>query len=333
MDPNTAGQDAPDSEALVKVDDLWFTTDTIIVIRAGNKIFRVSGGILAARSTVFRDMIAFPRPKGGDETDETLDGSPVVRLHDSAEDVEVFLRAIYDSSYFMPAPAPNDRPVVLAILRLSYKYDVPYLYKRALDHLAADGWYTTSHDEEISNHLRSGVPDVFDLSPMCSLQVIQAATEVSALWLLPWAYYFLSTFSSDDLLPLLEGSLVPHVGKALAAHSHLVRATVAINRLHMISCDVPQRCEPAHDSVLLELLSQVSKSHLNPLGPDTDIVAIMRAFGMCSDCCELAGAVAHTASSRFWDDLPSIFGLPPWDELHAMKNTAMGEDEGQDLED
>ncbi|KAJ7320757.1 hypothetical protein DFH08DRAFT_890153 [Mycena albidolilacea] len=106
-------------------------------------------------------------------------GAP--RLHDSAEDVEVFLRAICDSSYFMPAPAPNDRPVVLAILRLSHKYDVPYLYKRALDHLAADGWYTTSHDEESSNHLRSGVPDVFDLSPMCSLQVIQAATEVSAL--------------------------------------------------------------------------------------------------------------------------------------------------------
>jgi hypothetical protein len=95
MDPNTAGQDAPDSEALVKVHDLWFTTDTIIVIRVENKIFRVSGGILAARSTVFNDMIAFPQPKSGET--ETMDGSPVVRLHDSAEDVEAFLRAIYDS--------------------------------------------------------------------------------------------------------------------------------------------------------------------------------------------------------------------------------------------
>jgi hypothetical protein len=67
----------------------------MIVIRAENKIFHVFGGILAARSIVFRDMLAFPQPPNGDI--EQIDGSPVLRLHDSADDVEVFLRAIYDS--------------------------------------------------------------------------------------------------------------------------------------------------------------------------------------------------------------------------------------------
>ncbi|KAJ6589288.1 hypothetical protein B0H19DRAFT_886340, partial [Mycena capillaripes] len=61
-------------------------------IQAENRIFRVSGGILAARSTVFSDIIGLPQPQSGDT--EQIDGCPVVRLHDSAEDVEAFLRAI-----------------------------------------------------------------------------------------------------------------------------------------------------------------------------------------------------------------------------------------------
>jgi hypothetical protein len=235
MDPNAGGQDPPDSEALVKVDGLWFTTDTI-VIRVENKIFRVSRGILAARSTVFNDMIAFPQPNSGET--ETMDGSPVVRLHDSAEDVEAFLRAIYDSrcaptsyciinndlfhSYFLPAPASNHLSVVVGILRLSHKYGCQYLHRRALEHLHVDGWYSMAYNELGSEHLHNGIPE---FCPTHSLRVIQAATEVGALWLLPYTCYSLSTYSSKDLLPFLEGSTGPHVAKALATHTYLVRAT------------------------------------------------------------------------------------------------------------
>jgi hypothetical protein len=81
-------------ETLTRVGDLWFSKD-MIVIRAENKIFHVFGGILAAKSIVFRDMLAFPQPSNGGI--EQIDGSLVVRLHDSADDVEAFLRAIYDS--------------------------------------------------------------------------------------------------------------------------------------------------------------------------------------------------------------------------------------------
>ncbi|KAJ7159379.1 hypothetical protein C8R43DRAFT_881836 [Mycena crocata] len=103
-----------------------------IVIRAETKIFQVSRAILAARSTVFRDMIAFPQPTSGDVE--------ISELHDSAADVEVFLRAIFDSSFFMPAPEPIELSVVLGILRLSHKYDVQYLFRRALQHLAEGEW-------------------------------------------------------------------------------------------------------------------------------------------------------------------------------------------------
>ncbi|KAJ7901177.1 hypothetical protein B0H14DRAFT_3123697 [Mycena olivaceomarginata] len=296
MDPNAEGQDAPDSEALVKVDGLWFTTDTIIVIRVENKIFRVSGGILAARSTVFNDMIAFPQPESGET--ETMDGSPVVRLHDSAEDVEAFLRAIYDSRR-----APR-------ILRLSHKYGCQYLHRRALEHLIADGWYGRNYDDDSLEHLSYGIPK---FSPAHSLWVVHAAIEVGAVWLLPYAYYVLSTYSSAELLPLLEGSMGSHVGKALAAHTHLVRATRA--------CDTPERCNPARSAALANLLRKLSDPELNPI-PSTVVQIVMddlESLGACSVCRETPKKQVHEAASAFWDELPSIFGLPPWDTLHAMK--------------
>jgi hypothetical protein len=83
-----------DQESLHQVDGLWFSNDTL-VIRAENSIFRVSKSILAARSSVFEAMFEFPQSTS--DGDRMMDGSQVVRLHDSAAEVESFLRAIFDS--------------------------------------------------------------------------------------------------------------------------------------------------------------------------------------------------------------------------------------------
>ena len=79
-----------------RVDDLWFE-DGSLIIKAEEKLFRVSKCLLAARSIVFKDMLSFPPVPDGEM--ELIDGIPVVTLSDSAKDVEVFLRAILDSRY------------------------------------------------------------------------------------------------------------------------------------------------------------------------------------------------------------------------------------------
>jgi hypothetical protein len=79
-----------------RVDDLWFE-DGSLVIKAEEKLFRISKCLLAARSTVFKDMLSLPPIPDGEM--ELIDGTPVVILPDSAKDVEVFLRAIMDSRY------------------------------------------------------------------------------------------------------------------------------------------------------------------------------------------------------------------------------------------
>ncbi|KAJ7606080.1 hypothetical protein FB45DRAFT_1140238 [Roridomyces roridus] len=111
--------------------DLWFPEGGL-VIQAGSRIFHVTGSILAARSSVFKDMLAIPQP----ESQAMIEGCPLVVLHDSAEDTEHFLKAIFDSSFFERPPVPTPFPVGEGILRLSTKYDVGYLRLRALLHLA-----------------------------------------------------------------------------------------------------------------------------------------------------------------------------------------------------
>jgi hypothetical protein len=86
-----------DFDSLRKADDLWFSTD-VVIIRAETRIFRVFAAILKARSSVFADMFSLPQPSEFADT-ETMDGHPVITLHDKPEDVEVFLKAIFDSRF------------------------------------------------------------------------------------------------------------------------------------------------------------------------------------------------------------------------------------------
>jgi hypothetical protein len=77
----------------VRSPDVWYDDGTL-VIRAENTLFRVSRGILASQSDVFKDMVSVPQPPSTDA--ETFEGCAVVYVHDTAEDMERFLRTILD---------------------------------------------------------------------------------------------------------------------------------------------------------------------------------------------------------------------------------------------
>ncbi|KAJ7504861.1 hypothetical protein B0H11DRAFT_1979671 [Mycena galericulata] len=316
-----------ESQNLRRVDDLWFTRDTI-VIRAESTIFQVSRSILAARSAVFRDMIAFPQPVSDDT--ELIDGSPVVRLHDSASDVEVFLRAIFDSNYFLPAPSPVEFSVVLGILRLSHKYDVEFLYRRALQHLITDGWYTVEFDDpDPSRHI------VRNHDIQQPLSLIAVSHEIGTLWLLPWAYHAaLSSYKSADLLRFVDGPRRQHARTCLAAVPQFISASVATKQFltQDFPCAAPAYCFSVRMTSLSEFFHEARYGlQMSPFGfwdeEDWDFV---KGQGMCDACISAAKRHHREGLARFWQQLPIMFGLPKWEELHRMKRAAMGEDDDGD---
>ncbi|KAJ7820316.1 hypothetical protein B0H14DRAFT_3472391 [Mycena olivaceomarginata] len=159
----------------------------------------------------------------------------------------------------MPAPAPLQLSIALGVLQLSHKYDVPYLYKHALDHLPA-GWYAETYDGGLDNHLFMEIMGQYAL-------------------------------------------------KSLAAHEQMVHGTVSIQHFLIRSepCLFAGATDPFHCAEVEEYFESLT------------------ADGLCGACLEVSRAKRLEAATGFWNELPGVFGLQPWENLRAMKQELMGE--------
>ncbi|KAJ6562964.1 hypothetical protein B0H10DRAFT_1132062 [Mycena sp. CBHHK59/15] len=168
----------------------------------------------------------------------------------------------------MPPPEPVELQAVLGILRLARKYDVPYLYRRALRHLAVP--YSNSSFGDYQNPVLLESHIVSDLRhSLRALTIIMTATEVGELWLLPIVHYLASAYTSDELLwTIPRGPDEQIVQRCIAAHVDLVRGTGAANSFLAVesgpSCTLPQHCNTIRSIYLSEslLLSTRSKARL-----------------------------------------------------------------------
>jgi hypothetical protein len=73
--------------------EIWHS-DGSIVLQADNTQFRVHWGLLALHSSFFRNMQGLPQPPN----QPSIDGCPIVALHDAVVDVEYLLKALYTPS-------------------------------------------------------------------------------------------------------------------------------------------------------------------------------------------------------------------------------------------
>ncbi|KAJ7085968.1 hypothetical protein C8R43DRAFT_1142443 [Mycena crocata] len=279
------------------VEELWFPRDTIL-IRAEDKLLQVSRAILAARSTVFGDMLAFPRPTSGSDDNEVIDGNPVVQLHDSAADVTVFLRAIFDLSYFMPSPAAVELHVVLGVLRLAHKYDVVYAYRRALQHLIEKGWYSVTFDAQaVAHHIQ------FPSSTKDIAAIAGAAAEAGAQWLLLWAYYMLSAYLLGDLT-----TLEVEIPAQMHCREQMLRAMITAQRVLTVAdtCDTIQSCDRIRMAFLASFIDEEQEMTTDEWSPEN--IRILGDSGLCNACCANVEVRARASASAFWDAVPGIFG-------------------------
>ena len=69
---------------------LWYQDGNIVLV-AQKTAFRVYKGLLAQHSSVFGGLFLLPSPRDG----ETMEGIPVVRLDDRAEDLRHILLIIF----------------------------------------------------------------------------------------------------------------------------------------------------------------------------------------------------------------------------------------------
>ncbi|KAJ6577906.1 hypothetical protein B0H19DRAFT_985476 [Mycena capillaripes] len=326
-----------------RVQELWFR-DGNLVLQAGNSRYRVYLGFLAARSYVFQNMFAFPQLPGS----ELVEGCRLVRLPDPDVQVTPFLKAIFDSKFFVPFPAPTDFDAIVGCLRLGHKYGVDYLYRRALVHLSSGYSTTLAQDDLINDYQLENdcVPSALERrsweipdDPAYSILAIQLARETGATWILPKAFYDLSATFSKLGTTIFHGAVyrgVPtHLSlqdqiSLLKGHDVQRSATVADGLGFLLSPFIIQGCvDPP--LCLLERLDSVECYntkiiHKSPL-------SLLDMWGpedwrllqdLCSICLAVLKSQHKDSREGFWAILPEIYDLPSWERLEQMKATAIG---------
>ncbi|KAL4062036.1 hypothetical protein V8B97DRAFT_1107250 [Scleroderma yunnanense] len=305
----------------------WFKEGNVILV-ADEKCFRVHRDILSSYSHIFEDMFLCPQPSGaGSDTEESIDGCPVVRLPDAASHVQIALQAMYDRGYMNGFTYPMPFSVLTAFLRLGEKYEIKTLYNEAKARLAkcypSSVTDLTSAKESMKNSLTGSDPHHF--------RVINVAREVGLLSVLPAAMYLCllecppQTISDGYETSDGHCSLSPaNQSVCIAVQDSLASlrrqsfqwlgasqfARLQSHRSTRNACSDKPECLSGAHTILTELFFRTSL--VDPLADwreDWD-------EHFCDNCSVVARRQYGEARVALWASLPRIFGLgQSWTEL------------------
>jgi hypothetical protein len=321
--------------------DLWFSDGTI-VLRAKDVLFRVYGGMLASKSSVFADMFQIAGAAGSDG----IEGCPVVDLHDAPDELLHFLKALHDAQCVLPrscdphtliscryySERTKEFRVVLSVLRLAIKYDAPYFRDHALATFSTQ--FPTTWDE----WHRSCANLNMDLTRnQMAVQLVTLTAEIPLQYMLPSALLILSTgapvINILDGTPFDDGTRIelpwPVKRQCLLGRSQLLSAQRAqlfplLERFGAgaikSKCAFKNRCR-ADALNFIKMLNKNSASEpLNLLKPRWGGFMFKTTDGgsrslFCDRCSDVLAPLYHQQCALIWDKLPSYFDLPSWAEL------------------
>ncbi|PPQ74640.1 hypothetical protein CVT24_004234 [Panaeolus cyanescens] len=185
---------------------IWMD-DGNIIIQAGQTQFKVYKYMLLRCSSVFQSIFSLPQPQNGTLDPESVDGCPVVVVHDSPEDIEIILSAIY----FAPLGSPTAReaidfPKVSAYLRLGIKYDITHLRDHAIRCLKAQ------YPSEMKQKMESlKVKRYINLGDATPFDVINLLHEVGLFSPLPTAYFMaIHKYTNEEIFEHLHKQPPPY---------------------------------------------------------------------------------------------------------------------------
>ncbi|KAJ7607729.1 hypothetical protein FB45DRAFT_806647 [Roridomyces roridus] len=324
MDATRSSQESTRATNLTRVPDLWFPEGGL-VLRAGNRIFRVASSILAARSSVFGDILSIPQP----DHQPLIDGCPIVVLHDAEQDAEHFLRAIFDSSFFERPPAPTPFQVIAGILKLSTKYDVAYLRRRALLHIASISPRSVAEYDTMGF-----TPDASLQTPRELFSRLLLFDSLDLTWAMPAALYAVTCCTVQDIFDGIPADATGNdpiqLTPALQRTCLVARTTLLIAQNHETfrflraargeSCTAASACRRARSTILENFTKQVKLAPLGYLVPER-----WGTIPLCSACKKASLEMYDEARRTIWEQLPSIFGLPTWEEMEQMRKADVDE--------
>jgi hypothetical protein len=210
---------------------------------------------------------------------------------------------------------------VEGVLRLSLKYDVQYLRRRALKHLVST-FPQTFKDWKARDVVRT-IPGL-ENTPFAALSI---AREFDLTWLLPSILYCISSHPLEKTLDgvqwenkSLELNWVDKRTALIGRSKILLSQSQAAVMLTKVAGLPVEGCTGSNCSSTrsryAEILSGWAMAGLLDYFEDNDE---MYDLDFCLTCRRLFRDHCEAASRNLWEDLPSMFELPEWNELERHK--------------
>ena len=338
---------------LIRSQDVWYD-DGNVVVQAENIVFKVFRGILASNSTVFADMLSVPQPINMTGPD-MYDSCPLIQIYGTPEDARHFLKAIHDAGSarfvrqrgretnqalrYYDVRTTSKFSVVAGILRLSTKYQVPYLRKRAISHLTT--MFPSSLQDFQENRNSSPYAAKLGHYTGLAMEVVNLAKECRLPMLLPISMYYCAVMRLEHIL---DGVVVANddgttrkidldwpekraivLGKRALNHrartnlfGFLLVSTppppiIPNNPSASPGCGAGQRCETGKLKWLRQMEPLLSGDKCGPLHMQFDWTRY--SADVCTYCVMDGKNKYREGLKKSWEELPSVFELEPWDIL------------------
>ncbi|KAJ7353587.1 hypothetical protein DFH08DRAFT_857177 [Mycena albidolilacea] len=289
--------------------DIWYD-DGSVVLQAEATQFRVHWSILSLHSTFFRDMRTLPQP--ADE--QSVEGCPVVELHDSSTDLKILLRVLYDPLFNDRAPFLDD---LASIIRLGRKYNFENLLASAVQRLTYEHPTTLDEFEKLLDETGWYRPTKY--IGIC-FDVINVAQENGLLAVLPSAYLrAIVYFTQEHILKGFHGPSLSYTFSAEAQH-RIILGGRKIIEAQWTRCDLwdwlsSDLCAVGCTSIP-SCLDRKKAIFQVVIAQSFSAIPFQRlASGLCATCGAHHAKIMAEGRKKLWEDLPTFFDLPPWAEL------------------
>ena len=222
-------------------------------------------------------------------------------------DISVDISMILDSS-------ENGRTIFLAacsMLRLSTKYIMPGIRERSIEQIERILPATLDGYDNLSQLAARGQAPILRCRDLAF--AINVARETGAQWILPAAFYRISSCPVDAIF---DDNTYPYLVKedlrAWASGRDALSDAMALGLLGM---SISDRCtNAARDEVLLVRF----KDHIRNRRM-RKILRLITGTGTCDACVAHFDAIGDACRKHAWENLPKWFGLPLWPDLLAAR--------------
>ncbi|KAJ7605089.1 hypothetical protein FB45DRAFT_767736 [Roridomyces roridus] len=304
--PSPSKRQCSDGEELLRSSEIWHS-DGSVVLQAGCTQFRVHWGVLSLHSSFFQDLQGLPQPPD----EPKVDGCPVIEVSDSAKDVEVVLKTLYNPSKPLPLSA------VASYTRLSRKYDFKQLLQTMVERLTYEN-PTTLNAYDLLIKENGYIPTWITPYSGFLIDMVNLAKENNMLALLPCAYLRTDVFEGirrpDGTLAILSAT---DQRLCVVAHAAISRAQwitgntwgwIADNITAVENCKAPTQCRNRKSACFH---ASIIAGALSPF-PNTKM---MDKIKICTVCAENGRTRLLEGREKMWQALPSYFELPAWGDL------------------